>query len=118
MNKLLTFLTVLFFIPFTLLAQNKTITGKVIDESGNPVQGVNILAKGSKNGVQSDKDGNFSITVTVTASADLVVSAVGYATKIVSVSGTGPVSVQLVREAITQEDVVVIGYQTVKRRDL
>jgi TonB-dependent starch-binding outer membrane protein SusC len=118
MNKLLTFLTVLLFIPFSLLAQNKTITGKVIDESGNAVTGVNILARGSKTGVQTDKDGNFSITLPGSGSTDLVVSAVGYATKVVTVPGSGPVTVQLIREVITQEDVVVVGYASVKRKDL
>ena len=61
MNKVRFLLIVLFFIPFTLLAQNRTIKGKVVDDAGNPVQGVNITGKGVKKGVQTDKDGNFKI---------------------------------------------------------
>lgn len=118
MNKLLLFLTVLFFAPLTLLAQNKTITGKVVDESGAPVIGVNILAKGTRKGVQTDKDGNFSITVSGTGATDLVVSSVGFESKVVTVTGNDPVNVQLARAVITQEDVVVVGYATVKRKDL
>ena len=118
MSKLLLFLTILFFLPFTLLAQNKTIKGKVVDETGSPVAGVNILAKGTKKGAQTDNDGNFSLTVPGTGSTDLVVSSVGYTAKIVSVTGTDAGTVQLVKEVITQEDVVVVGYATIKRKDL
>ena len=118
MNKLLLFFTLLFFIPPALLAQNRTVKGKVVDEGGSPLQGVNILTKGTKKGVQTDAGGNFSITAAGTGSIDLVVSSVGYASKIVSVSGDDPVSIQLIKEVITQEDVVVVGYASVKRKDL
>lgn len=118
MNKLLLFLTLFFLIPVALLAQDKTIKGKVTDEGGSPLQGVNILAQGTKKGVQTDAGGNFSISVAGSGTVDLVVSSVGYATKIVTVAGNEDVNIQLVREVITQEDVVVVGYQTVKRRDL
>ena len=118
MNKLLLFFTLLFFIPPALLAQNRTVKGKVVDEGGSPLQGVNILTKGTKKGVQTDAGGNFSITAAGTGSIDLVVSSVGYASKIVSVSGNDPVSIQLIKEVITQEDVVVVGYASVKRKDL
>ena len=118
MNKLLFLLTVLFYLPFTLLAQNKTIKGKVVDENGTPVAGVNILAKGTKKGAQTDNNGNFSLTLSGTGSSDLVFSSVGYAGKIVTVSGSDAGTVELVKEVITQEDVVVVGYATVKRKDL
>jgi TonB-dependent starch-binding outer membrane protein SusC len=118
MSKLLTFLTVLFFIPFTLLAQNRTIKGKVVDESGNPITGVNVLSKGTKKGAQTDNTGSFSITVPGTGTTELVISSIGYAAKIVSVSGNDAGTVSLAKEIITQEDVVVVGYATVKRKDL
>lgn len=117
MNKLLVFLTVLFLIPLTLLAQNRTIKGKVVDESGAPVAGVNVLAKGTGKGVQTDKDGNFSISVS--GNPDLVFTSVGFTAKTVSLTaGNEVLSVRMTKEIITQEDVVVIGYQTVKRKDL
>ncbi len=117
MNKILLLLTLLFVIPFTLLAQNKTIKGKVVDESGAPVSGANILAKGTKKGVQTDNSGDFSITVSA-GTTDLVISSVGFTAKIVTVTGNDAGTVQLFKEVITQEDVVVVGYATIKRKDL
>lgn len=118
MSKLLTFLIVLFLLPFTLLAQNKTVRGKVVDESGNPVVGANILSKGTKKGSQTDNTGNFSISVSATGTTDLVISSIGFTSKIVTVSGNDAGTVSLVKEVITQEDVVVVGYATIKRKDL
>lgn len=118
MNKLLLFLTLFFLIPVTSLAQNKTVKGKVTDEGGSPLQGVNILARGTKKGVQTDAGGNFSITVSGTGNIALVVSSVGYASKVVTVSGDDPLTITLNKEVITQEDVVVVGYSSVKRKDL
>jgi TonB-linked SusC/RagA family outer membrane protein len=113
MSKLLTFLILCFLIPSSLLAQNRTIKGKVVDESGSPVSGVNILAKGAKKGTQTDNTGNFSISVSATGTTDLVISSIGYASKIVSVTGNDAGTVQLVKE-----DVGVVGYATIKRKDL
>ena len=118
MNKLLLLFTLLFVIPFSLLAQNKTVKGKVTDESGVPLTGVNVIVKSTKKGTQTDKDGTFSIQVPATGTVELIISSVGYAAKTVTVTGSETVAVSLKREAITQEDVVVIGYQTVRRKDL
>lgn len=118
MNKLLLLLTVFFILPFTLYAQSKTIKGKVTDENGAPIAGVSIIAKNAKKGTQSDKEGNFSVTVPATGTVDLVFSSVGYGSKIVSVTGTDAGTVVLIKESITQEDVVVVGYATIKRKDL
>ncbi|WP_462254382.1 TonB-dependent receptor plug domain-containing protein, partial [Ferruginibacter sp.] len=118
MNKLLFLITIFFIFPFIASAQNKTIKGKVTDENGAPLTGVNVIAKNAKKGTQTDAGGNFSITISGTASVDLVVSSVGYGSKIVTVTGNDPVTVQLTKEAVTQEDVVVVGYATIKRKDL
>lgn len=118
MTKLLSFLLLLFIVPLSLLAQNKTIKGKVTDETGVPIAGVTVITKGAKKGTQTDKEGNFSISVTGAGSIDLVLSSVGYTSKIVKVTGTDAGTVQLIKEAITQEDVVVVGYATVRRKDL
>ncbi|MEI7735508.1 MAG: TonB-dependent receptor [Ferruginibacter sp.] len=118
MNKLLLLFTMLFVIPFSLLAQNKTVKGKVTDESGAPLTGVNVIVKSTKKGTQTDKDGAFSIQVPATGTVELIISSVGYAAKTVTVTGSETVAVSLKRDAITQEDVVVIGYQTVRRKDL
>ncbi|MBP6025291.1 SusC/RagA family TonB-linked outer membrane protein [Ferruginibacter sp.] len=118
MTKLLSFLLLLFIVPLSLLAQNKTIKGKVTDETGVPIAGVTVITKGAKKGTQTDKEGNFSVSVTGSGSIDLVLSSVGYTSKIVKVTGTDAGTVQLIKEAITQEDVVVVGYATVRRKDL
>ncbi|MBX2934322.1 MAG: TonB-dependent receptor [Ferruginibacter sp.] len=116
MNKLLLLLTILFFIPFSMMAQDKTITGKVTDESGVAVAGVNVTVKGAKKATQTDKDGNFSITVS--GKAELIFTSVGFAAKTVAVGNAAVVNVTLQKAVNTLDDVVVIGYQTVKRKDL
>ncbi len=108
----------LFFIPLSLLAQTETIKGKVVDESNLPVSGVTVLAKGTKKGVQTDKNGNFSITITGSGKVSLTFSSVGYTAKTVAVSNSDAGIVVLAKETITQEDVVVVGYSSVKRKDL
>jgi TonB-dependent starch-binding outer membrane protein SusC len=118
MNKLLVLLTIFFMVPFTLLAQNKTIKGKVSDENGAAIAGASVIAKNAKKGTQTDKEGNFSLAVSATGAVDLIISSVGYGSKVVTVTGTDAGSVQLIKEAITQEDVVVVGYATVRRKDL
>ena len=65
-------------------AQNKTITGKVTDEKGNPVQGASITVKGSKSGTTSNASGSFTLSVQSTATT-LVVSYVGYGTQEVTI---------------------------------
>ena len=118
MNKLFIFLFILFLAPAVLFAQSTIIKGKVVDENNKPVSGVSIIVKGSKKGVQTDKDGNFSITVKDQVNADINFSSIGYGSVIVNSGATENLSVQLRHEAITQEDVVVIGYQTIRRKDL
>ena len=118
MNKLSILIACLFFIPFSLLAQTVTIKGKVVDENGLSLNGVTVLAKGTKKGTQTDKDGNFTIVVPGSGTVNLTFSSVGYASKTVTASAKEPVAVTLVKEAITQEDVVVVGYASVRRKDL
>ena len=118
MSKLLYFLTLFIFIPFCLHAQNGIFKGRVVDENGNPVSGVNVIVKGTKKGTQTDKEGKFSISVARSGSVTLSFSSIGFGTKdLISVPDEN-LSVQIKREALTQEDVVVIGYQTVKRKDV
>jgi TonB-linked SusC/RagA family outer membrane protein len=118
MNKLLLLLFSFFCISFTISAQNKSIKGKVVDDAGKPVAGVNVIVKNSKKGAQTDKDGNFSITVPDAGNVVLTFTSVGFGAKTITSGATDNLSVQLTRESVTQEDVVVIGYQTVKRKDV
>lgn len=118
MNKISILIACLFFIPLSILAQNRTIKGKVTDDAGAPIAGVSVLSKGVKKGTQTDKNGEFTLVVTSTKAVDLVISSVGYGTKLVTVTNTDAGTIQLAREAVTQEDVVVVGYATVRRKDL
>jgi TonB-linked SusC/RagA family outer membrane protein len=119
MRKLLLAFIILFCIPFTLLAQKRTITGNVVDEKGNPAQGVNITVKGNKKeAVQTDKNGNFSLTVVEAGKVPLIISSTEFTPKNITADGSTPLSVKLERNVSTQDEVVVIGYQSVKAKDL
>ncbi len=117
MKKLSLLLLLSFALSALAFAQTRTIRGKVLDEAGSPLSGVNVIVAGSKSGgVQTDKDGNF--TVTVNGNPDLLVSYVGFKPSTVKTEGSDNISVKLERDVSSGEEVVVIGYQTVKRRDL
>ena len=97
--------------------QNQQITGRVLDAAGEPLIGVSIVEKGNKtNGTVTDIDGNF--TLRVSKSQTVVVSYVGYKTQELSVAGKKTLDVTLHEDAEMLNDVVVIGYGTVKKADL
>lgn len=94
-----------------------TVTGNVVDINGAPLPGANILEKGTTNGTQTDFDGNFSIPV-AEANATLVVSYIGFATQEMSVDGQASLSIALEEDAAGLDEVVVVGYGSVKKSDL
>jgi TonB-linked SusC/RagA family outer membrane protein len=116
--KHLLFLFFLVSLSLVTFAQDRLIKGRVTDDTGVPLQGVSVIPKGSKTGVQTDKDGNFSISLPGTGEATLSFSYAGHKPTSVSTDGKSALSVQLERNAATLEDVVVIGYSTSKRKDL
>lgn len=95
----------------------KTVTGHVTDASGEPLIGVSVMVKGSSSGTVTDFDGNFTIKA-VSSSAELQFSYIGYLTKVVAVGSSSTLDVVLNEDNAALDEVVVIGYQTVKRRDL
>ena len=113
-------LILFFFVNLSLVtfAQDRLIKGRVTDDTGLPLQGVSVIPKGSKTGVQTDKDGNFSITLQGTGSIVLSFSYTGHKPTTVTTDGTAPVSVQLEKNLTTLDDVVVVGYTSVKKKDL
>lgn len=118
MNKLLFVLFISIGLPISLLAQ-KTIKGTVTDDVGELVPNATVLqVGGEKKGVQSDKDGKFSMTVKQSGTVTLSVSSVGYQSKLIRVTDNEPVVVALEKMISTQDEVVVVGYQTIKRKDL
>ncbi|SFU27542.1 TonB-linked outer membrane protein, SusC/RagA family [Pustulibacterium marinum] len=96
----------------------RTITGTVVEEGTNmPLPGVNVLEKGTKNGTATDFDGNFSITVS-SDSAILEISYIGFKTQEVSTQGTSTLTVNLLPDFQSLDEVVVVGYGTQKKSDL
>lgn len=106
------------FITSLLFAQDRRIQGKVVDENGNPITGVNVLVSGKTTGTQTDANGNFTITVTGSGNVNLVLSSSGYQSQTISADGSQPLTITLQKAIAVMEDVVVVGYQTVRRKDL
>jgi len=94
-----------------------SISGTITDKGGQPLPGANVLEKGTTNGTQSDFDGNFSMEV-ADENATLVISYIGYATKEVAINGQTQITVALLEDASSLDEVVVVGYGTVKKSDL
>jgi TonB-linked SusC/RagA family outer membrane protein len=112
MRKLLLLLG--FIVSVTqVLAQNRTITGKITDPNGNPVANASVLIKGSSTGTTSNPDGTFTLSVPARART-LVISSVGYETREVSAEGN-TVTVSLGALAREIEEVVVTGYTREKK---
>ena len=97
--------------------QAVTVTGKVTDDTGAGLPGVNVLEKGTLNGTVTDIDGNYRITVG-SSDAQLAFSFVGMASQTVVVGTQGTVNVTLNSDASTLSEVVVVGYGTQNKRDV
>lgn len=117
MRKMLLLIMGMLFLSGHLLAQNKTVTGRVTDEKGNPVAGANVVAKGTKAGASTTPDGSFSINVPSTAKT-LIISSVGFGTQEAAIGPNGTVSVILSTEGKGLQEVVVVGYGTQKKSDM
>ena len=101
-------------IPFGMSFAQSTIKGTVNDETGEPVIGASVKVQGTNEGAITDLDGNF--TVKASSDATLNISYVGYVTQTVKVGGKSNITVTLVEDNTTLNDVVVIGYGTQKKK--
>ncbi|WP_139956648.1 SusC/RagA family TonB-linked outer membrane protein [Flavicella sediminum] len=99
----------------TMWSQNK-LSGLVTDAQNIPVPGVNVLVKGSAKGTATDFDGAYQMNVA--KGSVLVFSFVGFQTKEVTFTGQSSLDVQLIEDSSQLDEVVVIGYGSVKRSDL
>lgn len=104
------------FYSFSLTAQVKTISGTVTDELDLPLPGVNISETGTLNGVTTDFDGNY--TIKVEEGGSLTFSFVGYKTKEIQISEQEVLDVGLKPDLQQLENVVVVGYGTVQKKDV
>jgi TonB-linked SusC/RagA family outer membrane protein len=111
------FLILLLCITHSLIhAQSvKTIAGIVVDESGEPLIGVNVVVKGASTGNVTDIDGNYSINITGTNAVTLIFSYVGYITQEVPTGGRSRIDITLSQNTKELGDVVVVGYGVQKR---
>ena len=99
-------------------AQQGTVTGKVIDDLGEPVIGANVVVKGTTTGIITDVDGNFSLSVNDIKKNILVISFVGYNTVEEPLRGRTKVGIKLESSVINLGEVVAIGYGTQTRRQI
>jgi len=106
------------FLSVTIVfAQERKVTGKVTDpETGDGIPGVNIMIEGTTMGSVSDIEGNYEVDVP--ADATLVYSYVGYRTAVIEVGDQSVIDVVLQLDVTALEEIVVIGYGTVKKSDL
>ena len=115
MSKRLFILTILFLSAISLWAQDVSVRGKVTDVNDVPLAGVNVIIKGTTNGTNTDADGNFALTGR--KGCTLVFSFIGMLPQEVVFEGT-PLKIVMKDDKKALEEVVVIGYQTVKKSDL
>ena len=94
------------------------VTGQVVDADQEGLHGANILIKGTTVGTTTDVEGNYKLTVTNPDQAVLVFSFIGLDSKEVAVKNQRRINVTLESSAVELEEVVKIGYATVKRKDL
>ncbi|WP_373749396.1 SusC/RagA family TonB-linked outer membrane protein, partial [Bacteroides heparinolyticus] len=97
--------------------QDKNVSGVVTDQNGDPIIGANVMVKGTTNGTITDVDGNFTIN-NVSQSAILVVSYIGYVTKEIPVGRQQPLRIVLQEDQQTLDEVIVVGYGTMKKSDI
>ena len=121
MKQFFTKVTVALLAIFTLLssasAQNRTISGKVVDQAGVPVIGASVIVVGNSTiGTITDLDGNFSLSVP--AGATLSVSFIGYTTETVAVGNQSVINVTLQEDTEFLEETVVIGYGVQRKSDV
>ncbi|MDR0575135.1 MAG: TonB-dependent receptor [Tannerella sp.] len=98
-------------------AQSKTVTGIILDETGEPVTGANVIVVGTTNGIITDMDGNFRLS-NVAESAKIRVSYIGYLSQEVSVAGKTHLQIQLQEDTQALDEVIVIGYGVQKKSDV
>ena len=99
------------------IQQSKTLSGKVTDSAGAPLPGVSVSIKGTTNGSITDAAGNFTIS-SIPNNSTLVFSFVGMKTQEIKYNGQSSIKVTLLDEAFGLDEVVAVGYGTVKKQNL
>lgn len=116
MRKIVTMITVLLLGAFLATAQTNSVTGKVVDQNGNPVEGASILVKGTKTGTAANAQGNFSLNVRV--GATLIISSINFNTLEVKAT-SGAMTITLLPLSNQMEEVIVAaGGIRVKKKEV
>ncbi|MGK7393977.1 MAG: SusC/RagA family TonB-linked outer membrane protein [Candidatus Cyclobacteriaceae bacterium M3_2C_046] len=102
-------------ISYPVLAQN-TVSGKVTDENGEALPGVNIVEKGTTNGTVSGVEGNY--TLELPSNSTLVFSSVGYTTEEIQVANRSVIDVAMMPDIKSLAEVVVVGYGVQQKKDI
>jgi TonB-linked SusC/RagA family outer membrane protein len=112
-------LSLLLLVVLCSAAKAQIVKGKVTDETGTGMPGVNVLLKGTATGSVSDADGNYSLSLPEDGQAKvLVFSFIGYSSQEVSVEGRTAIDVKMSLDTRTLSEVVVVGYGTAKKSDI
>lgn len=113
-------LAAILFSPSYASAQNFTLQGSVKTEKGEPAPGATIIVSGTQLGVTTDAQGNFQLRLAQKPAADasLVVSYLGYTTQTLPIGNQTTFDVVLQEESTAMDEVVVVGYGTVRKKDL
>ncbi|WP_086478389.1 MULTISPECIES: SusC/RagA family TonB-linked outer membrane protein [Arenibacter] len=104
----------LFLVSLVMMAQEKTITGSVVDQDGLPLPGVNIVVLGTTNGTQTDFDGNYAIVAS--AGQTLSFSYIGQKTLTIVVGSSDVINATMEEDAEALEEVIVVGYGTTTKQ--
>lgn len=118
MKKQVTMLFAAFFLAFQFAAaQDQQVSGTVTADDGGPLPGVNIIEKGTANGVMTDFNGKYVISVS-RSDAFLVFSSIGFAPQEIEVGGQNTINVIMSEDAQALDEVVLVGYGTQRKQDL
>jgi len=119
---LIKYVFLLFFVvsAAAAFAQTNVVSGKIVDETNQPLPGATVTVKGTQKSTGADANGNFRLTGVTNGIVTLQISFIGYLTteKVLNVSGNVTVNVQLTPNAKGLNEVVVIGYGTARKKDL
>jgi len=116
-RKLLSLVLLMFFMTGMAFAQQKTVTGKITDNTGASLPGVTVMVKGTTIGVITDNDGNYSLTK-VPQNGTLVFSFMGMKSQELAVGGKNVIDITLLSDVTDLEEVVAVGYGTQKRANV
>ena len=111
-------LTLLLGVGLATAAMAQKIGGVVKDSAGNPVIGASVVVDGTTMGASSGVDGSWSLNVPDASKKTLVISYIGMKTQRIAIGSKTKIDVTLEDESTALDDVVVVGYATVKRRDV